>query len=509
MAECCKHSKCSKSASARLPKRVLEFNELGSGCRLIEPWPDFSTPYVALSYCWGGTQPLQTTSHNLEDYKKEIPWNALPVVYQNAAEVILRLGVRYLWIDALCIVQDDRADWDEEACKMADVYRYAHFTIVVASSPDPYTPFLVPRDPIWDTTVREFRERDGSTSLLYTRRRQKKNSIAKDVSGRYWDGAIHERAWAFQEELLSTRAIHYTNARVIWDCNTVCKFEDCDALIADSQSQEACHNRDEIHTHETTFALNTKWQKYVKAYSRRLLSYPSDRLPALSGVARTCATESGDGYLAGLWRESLLLDLCWGTMPGGPEFQRLPCGYVAPSWSWASLPAGIEVHYLSSKPYTRAYASVVDANVALKGSNEFGEVSDAYITLRSLVLEVMVANLDQDTPRKDTSYVKACHPEIDVSTHFTTDIEVSPGWGLLATGETEATLCRGASARGRTDDAAKLYIVLLHADKRGRPVGLVLGRSPKVAGAFERVAFKLWMEPEWLRVASEMTVTIV
>lgn len=247
--------------------------------------------------------------------------------------------------------------------------------------------------------------------MLYTRRRQKKNSIAKDVSGRYWDGAIHERAWAFQEELLSTRAIHYTNARVIWDCNTVCKFEDCDALIADSQSQEACHNRDEIHTHETTFALNTKWQKYVKAYSRRLLSYPSDRLPALSGVARTCATESGDGYLAGLWRESLLLDLCWGTMPGGPEFQRLPCGYVAPSWSWASLPAGIEVHYLSSKPYTRAYASVVDANVALKGSNEFGEVSDAYITLRSLVLEVMVANLDQDTPRKDTSYVKACHPE--------------------------------------------------------------------------------------------------
>lgn len=148
MAECCKHSKCSKSASARLPKRVLEFNELGSGCRLIEPWPDFSTPYVALSYCWSGTQPLQTTSHNLEDYKKEIPWNALPVVYQNAAEVILRLGVRYLWIDALCIVQDDRADWDEEACKMADVYRYAHFTIVVASSPDPYTPFLVPRDPI-------------------------------------------------------------------------------------------------------------------------------------------------------------------------------------------------------------------------------------------------------------------------------------------------------------------------------------------------------------------------
>lgn len=89
-------------------------------------------PYIALSYCWGSTNPAVTTRHNLKERVKEIPFSDLPRTVHDAITVTRRLGIRFLWVDVLCIAQDsiNGEDWVHESSRMADIYGNAYLTIV-------------------------------------------------------------------------------------------------------------------------------------------------------------------------------------------------------------------------------------------------------------------------------------------------------------------------------------------------------------------------------------------
>ena len=127
------------------------------------------------------------------------------------------------------------------------------------------------------------------------------------------------------------------------------------------------------------------WETAVENYSRRALSFKTDRLPAISAAASVVAKATGDRYLAGLWRDDLLAGLGWypnlGPGPSPKPYQE----YIAPTWSWASLPIGAKYSHPRSdrtrQHDTNLEASVIDAGTVLAGQNPYGPVSDGAIVL--------------------------------------------------------------------------------------------------------------------------------
>lgn len=122
-----------------LPFRVLSIeDDTGDvSVKLIEN-KGFSGRYCALSHCWGSEDklPLRTTTKNFKDHLVSIPWDTLPPLFQDAITLTWSLDIKYLWIDSLCIVQDDKQDWINEAKKMSLVYRRATLVIAAMDSTD-------------------------------------------------------------------------------------------------------------------------------------------------------------------------------------------------------------------------------------------------------------------------------------------------------------------------------------------------------------------------------------
>jgi len=92
--------------------------------------------YTALSHRWGAKHPLTTITANLEEHQRRIPLEKLPQTFQDAIELTRRLGIRYIWIDSLCIVQDDASDWADESKQMGTIYERSYLTIAATSAPD-------------------------------------------------------------------------------------------------------------------------------------------------------------------------------------------------------------------------------------------------------------------------------------------------------------------------------------------------------------------------------------
>ena len=131
------HKRCASSEEVPLPRRVLDLGMPGSEDKLKLYEPENETGrYIALSHCWGNSQyPAKTTSLTLNRNKRNIPWNSFPKTFQDAIKFARWLKIRFLWIDSLCIIQDSKEDWEEEAPKMIDIYQRSFLTIAATGSP--------------------------------------------------------------------------------------------------------------------------------------------------------------------------------------------------------------------------------------------------------------------------------------------------------------------------------------------------------------------------------------
>lgn len=189
--------------------------------------------YVALSHCWGTKTPsCLTTKENLERQWDNIPWTAVPQTFRDAVLFTRNLGLDYLWIDSLCIVQRDEADWLEESARMFEYYSNAHVTLAAASSPD-CDGGLFAQNPVdrEDLLSISFGGRDypllvsetPSETVDFT---DAATGLGGDVERKY---PLLSRAWAFQERLVSPRVIYFTKSQLIWDCYSGCAFEEDDA----------------------------------------------------------------------------------------------------------------------------------------------------------------------------------------------------------------------------------------------------------------------------------------
>ncbi|KAH7021513.1 heterokaryon incompatibility protein-domain-containing protein, partial [Microdochium trichocladiopsis] len=272
-----------------LPKRILDLATSVEDVSLYVTQGE-SVPYATLSYCWGSATSLKTLSSNLDAHRHGIPIEAMPTTLQDAVRLARAMGFRYLWIDALCIVQDDPADWAEQSAAMTDIYQRCTVNIAALDALD-CDQGLVPK-------------------LSNHSRVLASSAASGDPS--------YTRGWVFQETLVSPATLRCTSAGIQWEC---CQEGWADLIRRQSTAQPSPAP---IYT----------WHQYVAEFADRRLSVPTDKLPAMAGVAARFSHLFNLTYAAGLWREHFLSGLTWGRTTGTSLVRRVD---RAPSWSWASV----------------------------------------------------------------------------------------------------------------------------------------------------------------------------
>lgn len=171
--------------------------------------------YACLSHCWGDQKFIQTTSLNLEGHRKCIPWADIPRTFQDALDLTWRLGLTYLWIDSLCILQNDMTDWRHEAGKMASVYSQSYITFAATDSSNPNGGLF--SEPCSTELAKHILVRNGDHPAydLYLNR----------VPGRVLRNAdkrtLLQRAWVFREHFMSPRVVHFGGSELWWESRTV------------------------------------------------------------------------------------------------------------------------------------------------------------------------------------------------------------------------------------------------------------------------------------------------
>ena len=151
LVECdAKHPRCKLGLTGevieeetQMPSRVIDivsFDDHGTPRLLETKGP--KGRYIAVSHSWGKIVKPFTTTKNVESLKKRIDFASLPKTFQDSIFIARKLGVQYVWIDSVCIIQDDGEDWTHEAKTMGLVYQKAYLTISASQSPGDHARFL-------------------------------------------------------------------------------------------------------------------------------------------------------------------------------------------------------------------------------------------------------------------------------------------------------------------------------------------------------------------------------
>jgi len=342
-----------ESSSDFVPTRLLDLGTgKAGGIQLIETSSlSFCPEYVALSYCWGGpsegAQQLRTTPSTLQQHYQQLPSDGITNVIKDAIHVTRALSVRYLWIDALCIIQGDDQDWARESQLMGLVYSNSYVTICSLASANCLEGFLHRSNPIqvpFQSSIRP-----GIAGVISLRRQPNLddyNYREIDHSFRGFDLLLSTwfgRAWTYQESELSRRKILFGRSRVHLS------FMSMNVTEADAQREYSPTSfHDDLRRLATMGDYEVMYDsclETVESYAHRQLSDQRDKFPAISGLVRLLAEAIKDDYIAGIWQNDLIRGLLWTTIRRVESNQSehlqqcaLPgsATYISPSWSWAN-----------------------------------------------------------------------------------------------------------------------------------------------------------------------------
>lgn len=394
-------------------------------CRLVytRSDPDFTgdpqkLKYVALSYCWGSSEDaaLQTTSTKASLQMREAGFHAdtLSPVLQDAIKVCRACKIGYVWVDALCIIQDDHIDWQKESARMFLIYQHAYFTLCATSSNSCQQGFLERKRP---TAMIPFQSKvdeniHGSYTLRSPAIQQSGTSIGAfspwriDLMKSTWSS----RAWTFQELRMSSRVLAF-GSYTIHFLTADCVYSE----TADNSLILKSDNRADLVDVETAFdtfsGIYTTMlrQSLIEIYARKKLTNPLDRLPAFGGIASLAFQDDPGQYVAGLSKQDLHIDLFWCYefriitalgRPGKPvtrkefiESFESREDYVAPSWSWASAKRNVMYEqggFRLDTVWTNIRKEYTEANVSVEyeGKTPFGRVKDGSLELTATVLSI-------------------------------------------------------------------------------------------------------------------------
>ena len=406
---CESHSSCSLVTRTKLPKRILDLgpHRLRNAISLVEVEDDNYGRYLTLSHCWGGVQHITTTKSTLRNRLISIRMSELPQTYRDAITVCRGLGVRYLWIDSLCILQDDRLDWEQQSAKMASIYAGSYLNIAATRAPSSTNGFFSSRWAEVDVNmscrafpvqsfeiVGKFEEQEYRVRVRLSLDRGHGDFKVGIGTQTYRRRApLFSRAWVFQERCLAPRTLHFHADELIWECRTTIRCE-CNGLdaIEWSQNWRRAWNALHLELEAADFLeLADRWLEVVARFAALRLSYESDRLPALSGVASRFQGSLLKTYVAGMWKEDLLRGLLWHVGFNWISSSRRPLPLRAPTWSWASMLLNKEVDSIFY-PFIMGefegfeqepFAKVLETHCYSSGVNPYGEVSGGTLILQS------------------------------------------------------------------------------------------------------------------------------
>ncbi|KAJ4138747.1 hypothetical protein NW768_002619 [Fusarium equiseti] len=370
-----------------MPSRVLDIG--GDLVQLIDVAPSQRGRYTALSHCWGGGVDNRTTTRNYAAQKKGLHYYDLPLSFQNAITVTIGLGLRYIWIDALCIIQDSQIDWEIESANMAAIYQNAYLVIGADMSPNAEGGFLNVQGGGFNDNGWPIATVDNN--IIYARSEHRGNNNYQGPHPLESD-PLSKRAWTLQEQILSSRMVHFTSKEIVWECKSaLC----CECLQLDRQGateKSLLSLRALMDTSDPFPARFRTWYLLIDQVAYRSLTKPEDLLPCLSGIAQHFQNSGAGAYLAGLWREDLLMGLLWSS--GRPDLSSRAVPYRGPSWSWASIdqikyPYGSSsVFAIPDNTFKKIYARIIEAKCTPVGKDRLGAVSGGWLSVAAPLLEL-------------------------------------------------------------------------------------------------------------------------
>jgi hypothetical protein len=344
---------------------------------------------MTLSHCWGRAECLKLTTGNRDQLLHSVPLSILPQLYKDAVYATRSLGIRYLWIDSICIIQegDQSADWLREAKVMGQVYLNSFCNLSAANASGGDHSMFCSRDP--ETLYPQV--------LEFTLFGRKGLYSVTDIS--IWETEVDEvlvntRAWVVQERLLSRRILYFGERQIFWEC----RQNDAAEIYVDGLPGDVIlpHPRmkdlvlDHITPSGTLDSDMTKyrqWDRIVSAYTTSELSFPQDKLVALSSIAKAMRRYVKDTYVAGLWRRYLEFELLWSVI--NPKVRPLSEKYRSPSWSWAAVDGRI-VTGTRNIPSSKLLIEVMDLNLEFLTDDDTSLVQGGWLRLRGTLKRLML-----------------------------------------------------------------------------------------------------------------------
>ncbi|KAH6974248.1 heterokaryon incompatibility protein-domain-containing protein [Ilyonectria sp. MPI-CAGE-AT-0026] len=407
---------CGNMSGESMPTRVLDIapDDAPDGEKIYLRVSRDTKPedgrYVALSHCWGKSDThFITTMSNLQHRIDGIDLNEMPQTFRDAVTVVRSLGLRYLWVDSLCIIQQDLEDWQIESAKMSNVYRDAYLVLGAAAGLSDAAGFLGART--FQDTIKL--QTNPSTSLYLqlhppeSRRWTFDDRHAPDLLAAE---PLTGRAWCLQERYLPKRALQYGSHQMFWECERIRASEDGDAVTQNGDylkslsdtgaaKESVFHREDRKPYSENTNVKWVDWYQMLEDYTSRGITASTDKLPAVSGLASAIAKANGaEGYMAGIWQTGLLEGLVWCRKAPEQMFDKSD-EYVAPSWSWASVQGAVQFPiynwHIPRAPWKarmadfEALAQYVSHTAELKDKDLYGRLERASLRIKAPLVKVV------------------------------------------------------------------------------------------------------------------------
>jgi hypothetical protein len=218
--ECCaSHDSCRVeidiSSQRSLPSRLLDLGEEqllqpASVCLVTTSQLPIATEYATFSHCWGKQVPLTLTMDNLDAFQQGISIDVIPRKFWQAMCIVKVLGLRYFWVDSMCICQDNPTDWAGEAARMDAVYEHSSVNIAATFAKDAVTDLFIPQSNHSLIPYKILLAANGQAYYCYDEN--------------LWHGKISSsplagRAWAVQELILARRTLHFAENQMFWECS--------------------------------------------------------------------------------------------------------------------------------------------------------------------------------------------------------------------------------------------------------------------------------------------------
>ena len=340
------------------------------------------TRYMTLSHCWGGQSTIRLTRNNIDYFKRGISLERLPQTFRDAFAVTNSLGVAYLWIDALCIIQDSLADWEEEAGRMAQVYANSFLNISADASSDSRGGLFRNRDP---TSF-------SASFIPFTRPGSDYHGFCcyhDDWKYAVDNAPLNQRAWVLQERFLAPRVVHFAEDQIHWECCSCMTSESLPGNLNLNYWNQPVFksfvwdHRCDYEVERDQISIIKAWEKMMNRYANCKIRFATDRQVAIAGLARAFCNylrlEPSD-YVCGLWRSTFIWNLGWRCDRSlSRSSDKILLNTGIPSWSWLSYDA--PTYQISTGLRTRV-AELLDVKTT-PVANPFGPITSGFAKFRA------------------------------------------------------------------------------------------------------------------------------